>query len=164
MCFLKSSSRISKKGALDFIFCSFLPKGIQRGTQGLPKSTKSRVKMVSRIRSVSLSLPEGVQGSKRWPKVIENRWFCDRFSLEFQWRIVLKMLIPGSCWAMLWHVLLPLVLLCSQLYCSSFWLFRGVWALMLSSLSFRIPREWRLYFSVLSGPLCHYRYIYIYNI
>ena len=29
---------------------------------------------------------------------------------------------------------------------------------MLSSLSLCIPREWRLYFSVLSGPLCHYRF------
>ena len=29
---------------------------------------------------------------------------------------------------------------------------------MLSSLSLRIPREWKLFFWVLSGPLCHYRF------
>ena len=73
-----------------------------------------------------------------------------------------KMLIPGSCWAMLWHVLLPLVLLCSQLSCSSFWLFRGVWALMLSSLSLCSPREWSLACLALSGPFATTGFLYIY--
>ena len=153
---LKSSSRISKKGALDVIFDGFSakrdPKGYPRVPQIHQKSSKNGVQNSLGFPLAARSLPEGVQGSKRWPKVIENRRFCDRFSLEFQWQIVLKMLIPGSCWAMLWHVLLPLVLLCSQLYCSSFWLFRGVWALMLSSLSLCSPREWSLHCSALSGP------------
>ena len=95
---------------------------------------------------------KGVQGSKRYPKMIENKLFCSVFSLEFQWQIVLQMLIPGSCRAMLWHVLFSLMVLCSQLCCSPLWLFCNVWALLPSSLPLCIPREWSLHCSALSGP------------
>ena len=112
--------------------------------------------MVSRIRSVSLWLPDPSQKGSRAPKSCQKLSKIDHFVLgfssEFQWWIALKMLIPGSCWAMLWHVLLPFVLPYSQLYCSSFCLFRGVWALMLSSLSLCSPREWSLACLALSGP------------
>ena len=57
-----------KKGALDVFFAVFLPKGIHMSTPGLPKSIKSRVKMVSRIRLVSLWLPDPSQKGSRGPK------------------------------------------------------------------------------------------------
>ena len=101
MYFLKSSSRISKKGALDVIFDGFSakrdPKGYPRVPKIHQKSSKNGVQNSFSFPLAARSLPEGVQASKRYPKVIENRGFCDRFSVDFQWLIGLKMLIPGSC-------------------------------------------------------------------
>ena len=66
---------------------------------------------------------------------------------------------------MLWHVRLSLVLLFSQLYCTTFWLFCSMWALMLSSLSLYVPREWNLHCSALSGPFATTGiYIYMYSL
>ena len=80
-----------------WFFCQKASKGVAKGSQIPQKSSKNGVQNSLGFPLAARSLPEGVQGSKRWPKVIENRRFCDRFYLEFQWRIVLKMLIPGSC-------------------------------------------------------------------
>ena len=67
------------KKALGFIFHGFfLPKGIHRSAQGLPKSIKSRVKMMSRNHSVSLWLPDPSQkgsrcpkGTQKWSKIVD---------------------------------------------------------------------------------------------
>ena len=66
-----------KKGALDLIFCSFSAKGDPKGYPRAPeihqKSSKNGVQNSLGFPLAARSLPEGVQGSKRWPKVIENR-------------------------------------------------------------------------------------------
>ena len=140
-----------KKSVLDVIFCGFSAerKGYPRVPQVHQKSSRNGVQNSLG----SLWLPDPSQNGCRVSKGCQKWLNIDDFAECFlQWRIASKMLIPGSCWAMLWYVLLPLVLLCSQLYCSSFWLFRGVWALMLSSLSLCITREWSLACLALSGP------------
>ena len=63
----------------------FLPKGIHRSTQRLPKSIKSRVKMVSRIRLVSLWLPDPSQKGSRDPKGIQKWSDIDDVVIDFLW-------------------------------------------------------------------------------
>ena len=76
-----------KKGALDVTFDGFSakrdPKGYPRAPQIQQKSSKNGVQNSLGFPLAARSLPEGVQGSKRWPKVIENQRFCDTFPLEF---------------------------------------------------------------------------------
>ena len=64
-------------------FTFFLLKGIQRGTQGLPKSMKSRMKIVSKIRSVSLWLPDPSQNGSRGPKGGQKWTKIDDFVIGF---------------------------------------------------------------------------------
>ena len=77
-----------KRSALDVIFYVFSakrdPKGYPRVSQIDQKSSKNGVQNSLGFPLAARSLPEGVQGSKRWPKVIGNRRFCERFSLEFE--------------------------------------------------------------------------------
>ena len=77
-----------KEGALDVIFSSFSAKRdlqeYPRAPQIHQKSNKNGVWNSLGFPLAARSLPEGVQGSKRYPKVVENHRFCDRFSLEFQ--------------------------------------------------------------------------------
>ena len=139
-----------------FFFTVFLPKGIQRGTQGFPKSTKSRVKMVSRILSVSLWLPDPSQKGSRGPKGGQKWSEIDDFVKGFLWNFSDRLL--WKCF------FLAVTELCFDMYscllCSSavdcivvlFGSFCSMWALLLSSLSLCIPREWNLHCSALSGP------------
>ena len=110
-----------KKGAPDIVFyiCSAKrdPQEHPRVPQIHQKSSKNGVQNSLGFPLAAGSLPERIQGSKRYPKVIEHRWFWGRFSVEIQWQIALKMWISGSWWAMLWHKLLSLVFLWSRLYC-----------------------------------------------
>ena len=66
-----------KKGALDITFDGFSakrdPKGYPRVPQIHQKSSKNGVQNSFGFALAARCLPEGVQGSKRWPKVIENR-------------------------------------------------------------------------------------------
>jgi len=75
--FLKASFRISKKGALDAIFCGFPakrdPQEHPRAAQIHQKSNKNGVQNSLGFPLAARSFPEGVQGFKRWAKVIENQ-------------------------------------------------------------------------------------------
>ena len=72
-----------KKSALDVIFYVFSakrdPKGYPRASQIHQKSSKNDVQNSLGFPLAARSLPEGVQGSKRLPKVIENPWFVGVF-------------------------------------------------------------------------------------
>ena len=74
--FLKTSSRISKKGALDVIFDGFSakrdPKGYPRAPQIHQKSSKNGVQNSLGFPLAARSLPEGVHGSKRYQKVFQS--------------------------------------------------------------------------------------------
>ena len=66
-----------KKGAPDVFFYGFSakrePKRCPRGAQIHQKSSKNGVQNSLGFPLAARSLPEGVQGSKRYPKVIESR-------------------------------------------------------------------------------------------
>ena len=87
-CVLKTSSRISKEDAPDVTFCSFSaerdPNGYAKAPPIHQKWIKNGVQNSLGFPLAARSLPEGVQGSKRYPHVVENRGVCDRFSVEVQ--------------------------------------------------------------------------------
>ena len=66
-----------KKDALDVMFDVFSakrdPKGYPRAPQIHKKSSKNGVQNSLGFPLAARSLPEGVQGSKMWPKAVENR-------------------------------------------------------------------------------------------
>ena len=159
MFFLKTSSRISKKATLDVIFCSFSaisgPKGSPRAPQIHQKSSKNGVQNSLGFPLAARSLPEGVQGSERYPKVIENRGFSHRFSLDVQWQFDLNMFflaVAELCFDMYSCLLCSSAVHCIVDLIVDLSVFFLACELMLSSLSLCIPREWSLHCSALSGP------------